>query len=726
MSYNLGINVVEVDGKATPSIQAAATSVTGFIVYARRGIPGAVRRVTSWTQFLEQFGAHTGAANGAYALQGFFDNGGTTAYVTRVVNVVPGPPTAPAVTSNAGPWALPDGGTLTLAATGVTGTPFTATFTGDPAMLVGAAGPFDLTTAAQPDALGLVVNGVAQTSYTFVVDDVESGDLTDATADDVAEVINREFRGVQAWVDDDDGLLRIRTDRQGTTATLSATGTAAGKLTFGAPTPGGGNVMNLDAVTPGEVVAVLDGAFGDVQVLPDGQAVRIRHPNTGPGAILTFSDGPNSVRTLFGFNTAPHPGSPGNGAAAAVAATRGFPSAPPGSTLTVTAGYRGTPDPGAWGMEVAVRIVANAADAARFDLSVRYQGRVVETWERLSMLSSSDRFAPDVINDEFSGSRFIRATTAGNSVPAPTPGPDGFVALQDGNDGAFASEAAATAALAAAVAQFDNVNIQLLCCPESTDSAVVNAALTHCQLKNDRMFLGHTPQGMGADTAGTYSEPFQGEKVYGALYFPWIQVQQPGGGRRWVPPTGHIAGMYARTDRERGVWKAPAGNAARLYGALDVRFHVNDVDHTALVKNSSLNAVRFLPGQGIIVDSSRTLSTSTLWLYVNVRLLFNMVKSSLKTGLRWVVQEPNHPDLWNKIKFNTVTPFLMGLWRRGAFGPGAAEDVFTVKVDADNNPPANIQQGILTVEVYFYPSRPAETIVVTVGQQEGAGSASES
>jgi hypothetical protein len=119
------------------------------------------------------------------------------------------------------------------------------------------------------------------------------------------------------------------------------------------------------------------------------------------------------------------------------------------------------------------------------------------------------------------------------------------------------------------------------------------------------------------------------------------------------------------------------------------------------------------------------LSTNPLWLFVNVRLLFNYVKSSLKAGLRWVVQEPNDEALWNKVHYNSVRPFLMGLWRRGAFGPGSPDDVFTIKVDGENNPPANIQQGIFNVEVYFYPSRPAETIVITIGQQEGAGSASE-
>ena len=156
-----------------------------------------------------------------------------------------------------------------------------------------------------------------------------------------------------------------------------------------------------------------------------------------------------------------------------------------------------------------------------------------------------------------------------------------------------------------------------------------------------------------------------------------------------------------------------------------VQYAITDVDHTDLVKNGSVDAVRFVPGQGIIVDSSRTLSTNPLWLYVNIRLLFNYVKSSLKSGLRWVVEEPNSDELWNKVKFNSVTPFLMGLWRKGAFGPGKPEQVFTVKCDADTNPPANIQQGIFTVEVYFYPSRPAETVVIVVGQQEGAGSATE-
>jgi phage tail sheath protein FI len=241
------------------------------------------------------------------------------------------------------------------------------------------------------------------------------------------------------------------------------------------------------------------------------------------------------------------------------------------------------------------------------------------------------------------------------------------------------------------------------------------------------MFVGHVPDYGSSPLASakSYGKLLQGEKVYGALYAPYIQVVDPIGSQVWVPPTGYVLGVYARTDQQRGIWKAPAGNAAIVANALDVRAMLNDTDFTDLVKNGSVNLIRPIQGAGIVVDSARTLSTNTLWLYVNVRLLFNYVKTSLRLGLRWVVEEPNDTALWNKVKFNSVTPFLMGLWRRGAFGPGAPKDVFTVKADAENNPTANIQQGILNIEVYFYPSRPAETIVITVGQKGGAATASE-
>jgi phage tail sheath protein FI len=244
------------------------------------------------------------------------------------------------------------------------------------------------------------------------------------------------------------------------------------------------------------------------------------------------------------------------------------------------------------------------------------------------------------------------------------------------------------------------------------------------------MYLGAVPEGfVAARQAVTYGQAFQGKKVYGALYGPWIKIFDPiGSGAtpvKWVPPTGHAMGVYARIETSRGVWKAPAGDEATVMGALDVEYRLSDAEHDDLVKNGSVNGIRVVPRAGIVVDASRTLSTDTRWLYVNVRLLFNYVKSSLKQGLSWVRQEPNRDTLWNAVKFNSVMPFLMGLWRQGAFGTGTPAQVFTVICDASNNPPDQVDQGNFKLEVYFHPSKPAETIIVIVGQQPSGATASE-
>ena len=244
------------------------------------------------------------------------------------------------------------------------------------------------------------------------------------------------------------------------------------------------------------------------------------------------------------------------------------------------------------------------------------------------------------------------------------------------------------------------------------------------------MYVGAVPEGsVAAGQAVAYASPRIAPKVFGALYGPHIAISDPAGVGpspiRWVSPVGHVMGVYARIEASRGIWKAPAGDEATIFGALDVEYRLSDAEHTDLVRNGAVNGIRVVPRAGIVVDSSRTLSSDTRWLYVNVRLLFNYVKSTLKAGLSWVRQEPNRDTLWNAVKFSSVTPFLMGLWRQGAFGTGNPDQVFTVICDASNNPPVQVDQGIFTVEVYFYPSRPAETIIIIVGQQPSGATATD-
>jgi phage tail sheath protein FI len=152
---------------------------------------------------------------------------------------------------------------------------------------------------------------------------------------------------------------------------------------------------------------------------------------------------------------------------------------------------------------------------------------------------------------------------------------------------------------------------------------------------------------------------------------------------------------------------------------------MTDADHTDLVRAGGVNGIRALPGTGIVVDASRTLSTDPRWLFVNVRRLFNFIKASLRDGLTWVAQEPHSEQLRRTVRFNVVTPFLLGLWRQGAFGSDPADQVFTVKCDEENNPPTDVAAGIFTLEVYFYPAKPAEAIVIIVGQQDSRASALE-
>jgi hypothetical protein len=161
-------------------------------------------------------------------------------------------------------------------------------------------------------------------------------------------------------------------------------------------------------------------------------------------------------------------------------------------------------------------------------------------------------------------------------------------------------------------------------------------------------------------------------------------------------------------------------------GARAAAAEFTDGQHTDLVEDGLVNGIRPTPGYGIVIAASRTLSTDTRWWFVNVRLLFNFVKSSLRSGLRFVRQEPHSEELRRSVKFNVVTPFLLGLWRRGAFGSDPAEMVFSVKCDAENNPPNEVDLGNFRVEVYFYPVKPAETVVIVVGQQPSGSVLSES
>ncbi len=294
---------------------------------------------------------------------------------------------------------------------------------------------------------------------------------------------------------------------------------------------------------------------------------------------------------------------------------------------------------------------------------------------RLTLRRDAANYVVAVLNDAARGSKWVtvadsRAATEVDAGPVPDVATGdlsgGTAGTVDETD--YAGDPGKHTGLYA----FDPLSVQLIGL-DTSDTDVLTAALSNCEDRGDCMVVGSVPEGTTVETAAEFGGGLQAKKVYGALYVPWVQVLDPtpgSSGRRLIPPTGHVMGVYARTEETRGIQKAPAGDDARLLGVLDVEYPISDNDHTFLVRDGSVNGIRVAPGAGIVVDASRTLSTDTRWLYVNVRLLFNYVKSSLRDGLRWVRQEPNRDTLWDAVKFGTVRPFLLGLWRQGAFGTG--------------------------------------------------------
>ncbi|GGO30287.1 phage tail sheath family protein [Deinococcus humi] len=295
------------------------------------------------------------------------------------------------------------------------------------------------------------------------------------------------------------------------------------------------------------------------------------------------------------------------------------------------------------------------------------------------------------------------------------------------------------------VAQRDDVAI--VAAPGFTDAASYDALLTHCETLGDRVAILDAPHdvpdvmaltqvarpflaarvGEGA-TAGEDSaraapgelrglRPRQSDDGYGAVYFPWLRVRDPGNPAELidVPPSGHMAGIWARTDATRGVHKAPANEAVR--GALDLSYHLTRAEQEQL-NSHGVNCVRFFSNEGVRVWGARTVADSASeFRYLNVRRLFNMIKESIALSTRWIVFEPNDETLWKSIR-RDVNAFLLRLWRDGALMGRTPQEAFFVKCDRETNPPEVIDAGQVVTLIGVAPVKPAEFIVFRLSQMD--------
>ncbi len=252
--------------------------------------------------------------------------------------------------------------------------------------------------------------------------------------------------------------------------------------------------------------------------------------------------------------------------------------------------------------------------------------------------------------------------------------------------------------------------ISLLCAPNEHDvSGLTESLVAHCEKKKDRFAILSASE---KASLGTVYPTVTSS--YAAMYFPWIQVLDPQTGKkRRVPPCGHLAGVFARTDMSRGVHKAPANVVLR--GALSLSSQVSRTELQRLTQ-LGVNAIRAIPGRGIRVWGARTTSTDPEWRYVPVRRFALFVQESLFKGIQWVVFEPNDEPLWAKVR-KSIQNFLRTQWRKGALQGQKSTDAFFVRCDRTTMTQSDIDNGRLICLVGIAPVKPAEFVIFRIGQR---------
>ena len=272
----------------------------------------------------------------------------------------------------------------------------------------------------------------------------------------------------------------------------------------------------------------------------------------------------------------------------------------------------------------------------------------------------------------------------------------------------------------------NKTDFSLLAVPGFGSETMVGEGMAYCQKRplQDVFYIGEMDQ---YDDEAKEAEDFRNALTkpnsYGAVYFPWIKALDPSGKSSepiLLPPSGYIAGLYARIDAKRGVWKAPAGTEASLSGAVGLGIDLTDIEQGNL-NRINVNCIRRFPAAGIVSWGARTVTSDPEYKYVPVRRMAIMLRVSIYNGIQWAVFEPNDEELWSQLRLN-IGSFMMTLFRQGAFQGSSPSQAFFVKCDSETTTQDDINLGIVNVLIGFAPLKPAEFVVVKISQKAGESS----
>jgi phage tail sheath protein FI len=400
----------------------------------------------------------------------------------------------------------------------------------------------------------------------------------------------------------------------------------------------------------------------------------------------------------------------------AVAATRTFndTNVTPAATLALTA-----KNPGAWGNSINVTISASVI-TGYFDVTVFYNGttdgNIVERFTDVTMLTTDPRYAVSVING---ASTYLTATDSSPSdshTAADNPATTANAALSTGANGT----ALTTTNIAAGTSKFDTVDVPLvLNVPGLVATTDVNSVITYVAARGD-IFLVIDPIVDTVSAQLTRADAYTASSQ-AAVYYPSLTIADPTtsatGATKVVPPGGAVVGQFMATDAARGVFKSPAGLSTRLAGALSVSKLTNAELDSLNNGVSPVNAIRYIPGSGIVIMGARTLKPGYADRYVSVRRSLIYLRKSLSDMTQFAIFEPNDFRLWRRVS-TTIESFLTDFWAQGGLRGATPADAFFVKCDAENNPLVSIENGQVNIEVGVALQRPAEFVVIRISQYD--------
>lgn len=755
-----GVYIEEVPS-GVRTITGVSTSVTAFVGSTKRGPINKAKRVLSYADFERTFGGLDAGSKLSYAVRQFYLNGGSDAWIVRLAKDASA---ARKILTAGGPANVLE---LTALDEGKAGNNIEILVdyaTGNPAST------FNLTLLYAPadapaDAITEKFENLSMNSKdsSYVVDKINgvsrlvsikniaglaglgsgtsvSGRLVDESSNllDVALLRNDTHNSLRISVN---GLAPVSVvlapaDVTGATAAdrlEKLRGAIATRLTTAVPSEPALNNLAV-TVNADKQIVITSGVAGEastVRVLPGERndiSARLKL-GTLNGGVET--DAVSAIRPaeipLRGELTS-----------AAFAAALTVPSAAKTSFKISVDGYG--PDTVVLDAAMAsgATIPAQLADmAGRIQSKVRALKPAIAAYKGFTCTATADKLILSS-GTRGTGSSVVVDAAAANDVAADLKLLSGTtsvlptnVTLTGGNEQPYSDEAApydlfiADRSKRKGIYALESVDIfNLLCLPGVTDSGILMDAGSYCKERRAFMIVDapankKDPSAM-YDAARSTALP---KTDYAAVYYPWLKIADPlqNGKQTLQPPCGTIAGLYARTDSARGVWKAPAGTDATLTGVQAVDYTLTDLENGTL-NPLGVNCIRVLPVYGAVAWGARTLrgadAMASEWKYIPIRRLALYIEESLYRGTQWVVFEPNDEPLWSQIRLN-VGAFMHNLFRQGAFQGMSPKEAYFVKCDKETTTQNDINSGIVNIVVGFAPLKPAEFVIIKLQQMAG-------